>query len=229
MTINRYLNIWYGSSVNLYQCEMCSLVINVSYNLWNEWRRFVQGPTDVDYTINEIQREKMPKELCCDLIYYGETMSETCKYNQTDIISATRWIYCDVWHLTHSFHSQRPAPVPAPSPPSECHLLPGTSLTWSARIPDRLEQCADQHLSISTFSMQTRPNMMLYPALSCHPLQHSSCCCCCCCCKNSTKLILHDPALACGDFSWPDSDTKWHKLVLTAGRNRGDQDAIPVP
>lgn len=33
MTVNRYLNIRYGSSVNLQQCEMCSLVINVSYKL----------------------------------------------------------------------------------------------------------------------------------------------------------------------------------------------------
>lgn len=134
------------------------------------------------------------------------------------------------WHLTHSFHSQCPALVPAPSPPSECHLLPGTSLSWSASIPDRLEQCAGQHLSIS-FSMQTWPNMMVYPALSCQPLQHSSCWEAF---KNSTKLFLDDPAVACWDFSRPDGDTKWQELVLTAvsnqspGRDPGFLNFLPV-
>lgn len=79
------------------------------------------------------------------------------------------------WHLTHSFHSQCPALVPAPSPPSARHLLPGTSLTWSASISDRLEQCADQHLSISTFSMQIYPKIMPCPALFSHPLHQTSC------------------------------------------------------
>ena len=34
-----------------------SVVINVSYKLWNRRRRFVHGPTGVDWTINGIRRQ----------------------------------------------------------------------------------------------------------------------------------------------------------------------------
>lgn len=125
------------------------------------------------------------------------------------------------WHLNLSFYCQCPAFVPVPSPPSECHLLPGTSLTSS--IPDRLEQSADQYQPISTI-FHANITKCDAPARSCHPLQHSSCWNAL---RNSPKLILYDKALACGDFfldkTATPSGNNWYWKSGTR-----DQDAIPA-
>lgn len=223
MTINRYLNIWYGSSVNLYQCEMCSLVINVSYNLWNEWRR-VCPRTNWCRLNNKWNSEgKAAQGVVLWLDIWRKAMSKICAYNELTFFQpldgfTAMFVH---WHLTPSFYCQCPASVPAPSPPSECHLLPGTSLTSS--IPDRLEQCAEQYQSIPTIF---HANVTKYDvaALSCHPLQHSSCWEAL---RNSPKLLLYDKALACGDFFLDKTATlsgkNWYWKLGTR-----DQDAIPT-
>lgn len=161
-------------------------------------------------------RGKSCPRSCVVTWYITVSSVRNMSIQSTDIISASRWIYCDVCSLTPNPQLLSPVSSSCASSISPFWV---PSAPWNFSDLKYPRQTGTKCWSVSVHFNVFHENMTKYdaPAISCHPLQHSSCWEAF---KNSPKLIVYNPALAYGDFSWLDSDTKWQNVVLTVRNQR---------